>query len=81
MLFRSQTIDWAKENQEISGMKDLPMRVIVDDAMKFIEREIKRGNKYDALVMDPPKFGRGPNGEVWKIEKNFGILLSQVKKS
>ena len=75
-----QTIDWAKENQEASGMKNLPMRVIVDDAMKFVEREIKRGNKYDALVMDPPKFGRGPKGEIWKIEENLPKLLSQIKK-
>lgn len=74
-----QTIDWAKENQEISGLKDLPMRVIVDDALKFVEREIKRGNKYDAVVMDPPKFGRGPKGETWKIEENLGRLLAQVK--
>jgi len=75
-----QTINWAKENQELSELKDLPMRVIIDDALKFIEREIKRGNKYDCLVMDPPKFGRGPNGEIWKLEENLPKLLSQIKK-
>ncbi len=75
-----QTISWLKENQELSGLNIPSMRVIVDDAMKFIEREIKRGNKYDAVVMDPPKFGKGPNGEVWKIEDNLQKLLSQVRK-
>jgi len=75
-----QTVAWAKENQEISGLKELPMRVVVDDALKFIEREIKRGNKYDAVVMDPPKFGRGPKGEIWKLEEKLSELLSQVRK-
>lgn len=75
-----QTINWAKENQELSNMEGLPMRVIIDDALKFIEREIKRGNKYDAIVMDPPKFGRGPNGEIWKLEESLPKLLLQVRK-
>ncbi|HAS80897.1 MAG: SAM-dependent methyltransferase [Candidatus Nomurabacteria bacterium GW2011_GWE1_32_28] len=75
-----QTITWLKENQELSGLEGLPMRVIVDDALKFIEREIRRGNKYDAIVMDPPKFGRGPKGEIWKIEENLPKLLSQINK-
>jgi len=76
----NQTISWLKENQELSGMGALPMRVILDDAMKFVERETKRGHKYDAIVLDPPKFGRGPKGEVWKIEENLPKLLSQIRK-
>ncbi|MEI7765562.1 MAG: class I SAM-dependent methyltransferase, partial [bacterium] len=75
-----QSVDWLKENQKLSGLSEMPMRVIVDDALKFVEREIKRGNKYDCLVMDPPKFGRGPKGETWKIEENLPKLLSQVRK-
>jgi len=75
-----QSIDWAKENQKLSGLEKLPMRVIVDDALKFLEREIKRGNKYDAIIMDPPKFGRGPKGETWKIEDDLPKLLTQVSK-
>ncbi|MEK7539580.1 MAG: class I SAM-dependent methyltransferase [Patescibacteria group bacterium] len=75
-----QTLNWAKENQKLSGLQDLPMRVIEDDAIKFLEREIKRGNKYDAIVMDPPKFGRGPKGEIWKIEEMLPKLLSAVQK-
>ncbi len=75
-----QTLDWAKENQKISGLENLPMRIIEDDAIKFLEREEKRGNKYDAIIMDPPKFGRGPKGEVWKIEEMLPKLLSCVKK-
>ena len=75
-----QTLDWAKENQNVAGLDKLPMRVIEDDAIKFLEREEKRGNKYDAIIMDPPKFGRGPNGEVWKIEEMLPKLLSAVRK-
>ncbi|MEK7081322.1 MAG: class I SAM-dependent methyltransferase [Patescibacteria group bacterium] len=75
-----QTLIWAKENQEISGLGKLPMRIIADDAIKFLEREEKRGNKYDCVIMDPPKFGRGPKGEIWKIEEMLPKLLSQVRK-
>jgi len=70
----------AKDNQELSNLGDLPMRVILDDAMKFIDREIKRGNKYDCIIMDPPKFGRGPKGEIWKIEENLPELLKKIRK-
>ena len=56
------------------------MRIIVDDALKFVEREIKRGNRYDVIVMDPPKFGRGPKGETWKIEENLPELLTKIRK-
>ena len=72
--------EWAKENQKVAGLENMPMRIICDDVMKFIEREEKRGNKYDAVIMDPPKFGRGPKGETWNIEKDLPKLLSQVKK-
>src|SRR3989344_8336746 len=75
-----QTLNWAKENQHLSGLAKLPMRVIEDDAIKFLEREFKRGNKYDAVIMDPPKFGRGPKGEIWKIEEMLPKLLSSVRK-
>jgi 23S rRNA (cytosine1962-C5)-methyltransferase len=76
-----QTLNWAKENQKLnSDLENLPMRVIGDDAIKFLEREEKRGNKYDAVIMDPPKFGRGPKGEIWKIEEMLPKLLLQVRK-
>ena len=57
-----------KENAVSSGLKDAPIRWIVDDCVKFVEREIRRGNHYDAIIMDPPSYGRGPKGEIWKIE-------------
>lgn len=76
-----QTLNWAKENQKLNAeLAEAPMRVIEDDALKFLEREEKRGNKYDAVIMDPPKFGRGPKGEIWKIEEMLPKLLSQVRK-
>ncbi|MDO4965218.1 MAG: class I SAM-dependent methyltransferase [Lachnospiraceae bacterium] len=61
-------VNWAKENAVSSGLKDAPIRWLVDDCVKFVEREIRRGNKYDAIIMDPPSYGRGPKGEIWKIE-------------
>jgi len=73
-----QTLAWVKENQTLAGLDNMPIRIIPDDAIKFLEREIKRGNKYDAVIMDPPKFGRGPKGETWKIEEDLGDLLSKV---
>lgn len=75
-----QSLAWAKENQKLSGLETLPMRIIEDDVIKFLEREAKRGNKYDAIIMDPPKFGRGPKGEVWKIEEMLPKLLASVQK-
>ena len=76
-----QTLNWAKENQKLNTeLSEAPMRIIEDDVMKFLEREIKRGNKYDAIIMDPPKFGRGPKGEIWKLEEMLPKLLSQVQK-
>ena len=71
---------WAKENVESSGLKDKPVRFIVDDVIKFVQREIRRGNKYDAIVMDPPSYGRGKNGEVWQFEENIGDLINLCTK-
>ncbi len=64
-------VTWAKENAISSGLKDAPIRWIVDDCVKFAEREIRRGNHYDAIIMDPPSYGRGPKGEIWKIEESI----------
>ena len=64
-------VQWAKENARSSSLADAPIRYLVDDCMKFVEREIRRGNKYDAILMDPPSYGRGPGGEVWKIEDSI----------
>ena len=66
----------AKENASLSGLADAPIRYIVDDCKKFIEREIRRGNKYDGIIMDPPSYGRGPTGEVWKIEDNIDDFVA-----
>ena len=73
-------VSWAKENVISSGLKDKPVRYIVDDVVKFVEREIRRGNKYDAIVMDPPSYGRGANGEVWDIEKDLFNLVTLCTK-
>ena len=64
-------VTWAKENAASSGLSDRPIRWLVDDCVKFVEREIRRGNKYDGIIMDPPSYGRGPKGEIWKIEDNI----------
>lgn len=64
-------VTWAKENAVSSGLADAPIRWIVDDCVKFVEREIRRGNLYDAIIMDPPSYGRGPKGEIWKIEEKI----------
>lgn len=64
-------VAWAKDNAVASGVADCPIRWIVDDCAKFVEREIRRGRKYDAIIMDPPSYGRGPSGEVWKLEDNL----------
>lgn len=74
------SIGIAKENAELSGLKDAPIRWLIDDAHDFIKREIRRGNKYDCIVMDPPSFGRGPKGEIWKIEENFLPFFDDVMK-
>ena len=64
-------VAWAKENAKVSGLSEAPIRWIVDDCAKFVEREIRRGKTYDAIIMDPPSYGRGPGGEVWKLEDNL----------
>lgn len=72
--------DWAKENVKSSGFENRPVRFLVDDVKKFIQREIRRGNKYDAIIMDPPSYGRGSNNEVWSIEKDLDGLLQSCKE-
>ena len=64
-------VTWAKENAAISGLSEAPIRWLVDDCVKFVEREIRRGNHYDGIIMDPPSYGRGPKGEIWKIEESI----------
>ena len=72
-------VAWAKENVISSGLQERPVRYIVDDVVKFVNREIRRGNKYDAIIMDPPSYGRGTNGEVWKFEENICDLVELCK--
>ena len=68
-------VTWAKENAVSSGLSDAPIRWLVDDCVKFVEREIRRGNTYDGIIMDPPSYGRGPKGEVWKMEESIYTLI------
>lgn len=68
-------VGWAKENAASSGLSEAPIRWLVDDCVKFVEREIRRGNKYDGIIMDPPSYGRGPKGEIWKIEESVYPLI------
>ena len=68
-------VSWSKENVNASGLKDRPVRYIVDDVVKFVNREIRRGNKYDAIIMDPPSYGRGAKGEVWRFEEDIASLV------
>lgn len=73
-------IEWAKENMRLSHLENNKIRFIVDDCLKFVEREARRGNKYDVIIMDPPSYGRGPNGEVWKFEDNIYNLITACMK-
>ena len=73
-------VTWAKENAHSSGLSDAPIRWIVDDCVKFVEREIRRGNHYDAIIMDPPSYGRGPKGEIWKIEESIFPFIELTSK-
>lgn len=73
-------IEWAKENMKLSHLENNKIRFIVDDCLKFVEREYRRGNKYDAIIMDPPSYGRGPNKEVWKFEDNIYALINACIK-
>ena len=71
---------WAKENAALSGLGENRIRFIIDDVTKFVQREIRRGNKYDAIIMDPPSYGRGKNGEVWQFENNISDLVELCSK-
>lgn len=73
-------VTWAKENAVSSGLQDAPIRWLVDDCLKFVEREIRRGNHYDAIIMDPPSYGRGPGGEIWKIEDSIHPFIKKCAK-
>ena len=73
-------VNWAKENAASSGLSDAPIRWLVDDCVKFVEREIRRGNTYDAIIMDPPSYGRGPKGEIWKIEDSIFPFIELTTK-
>jgi 23S rRNA (cytosine1962-C5)-methyltransferase len=75
-----KSVAWARENQVLSGLENRPIRWIVDDALKFVEREQRRGMKYDAILLDPPKFGRGPKGEVWEVFKSLPVLLAACRQ-
>ena len=68
-------VAWAKDNAAASGLSDAPIRYIVDDCVKFVKRELRRGNRYDGILMDPPSYGRGPTGEMWKIENDLYPLV------
>ena len=73
-------VGWAKENAASSGLSDAPIRWLVDDCKKFVEREIRRGNHYDGIIMDPPSYGRGPKGEIWKMEDSIYELVQLTAK-
>jgi 23S rRNA (cytosine1962-C5)-methyltransferase len=75
-----QAVKWARENQSLSQLADRPIRWIVDDALSFVAREARRGRTYDGLILDPPRFGRGPKGELWKVEESLPILLRECRK-
>lgn len=73
-------VNWARENAKLSNLEDKPIRWIVDDCEKFIDREIRRNNKYDCIIMDPPSYGRGPGGEIWKLEDSIYPLIKKAGK-
>ena len=73
-------VQWAKENAQSSGIADKPVRWLVDDCVKFVQREIRRGNRYDGIIMDPPSYGRGPGGEVWKLEEQLYPLVDLCRQ-
>jgi 23S rRNA (cytosine1962-C5)-methyltransferase len=75
-----KSVNWARENQALSKLSDKPIRWIVDDALKFVQREARRGIKYDGMILDPPKFGRGPKGEVWEVYKSLPSLLEACQE-
>ena len=73
-------VDWARRNAELSGLTNAPIHWITEDAMKFVKREIKRGNRYDAVILDPPSYGHGRRGEVWRLSKHLPLLLSMCNE-
>lgn len=73
-------VTWAKENVNISGLAEKPIRFIVDDCIKFVKKELRRGNKYDGIIMDPPSYGRGPGGELWKLEDNLFEFIELTQR-
>ena len=75
-----KSVEQGKENVRLSGMQDRPIRWIVDDATKFTAREVRRARRYDGILLDPPKFGRGPTGEVWRLEENLAPLLADCRR-
>jgi 23S rRNA (cytosine1962-C5)-methyltransferase len=75
-----KSVAWARENQELSGLGDKPIRWVVEDAVKYVQREAKRGMKYDGIILDPPKFGRGPKGEIWEVYKSLPSLLEMCRQ-
>lgn len=75
-----QSVDWARENQKLSGLENAPIRWIVDDVIKFVRKEIRQGNRYDAIIMDPPSYGKGPKGEIWKIEEKLPDLITACRE-
>jgi 23S rRNA (cytosine1962-C5)-methyltransferase len=75
-----KSVSWARENQALSNLIEKPIRWIVDDALKFVQREARRGVKYDGIILDPPKFGRGPKGEVWEVYKSLPDLFSACRE-
>lgn len=72
-------LNWARHNQALSGLENAPIRWILDDAFKFVTREVRRGRRYDAILLDPPSFGRGPRGEVWKVEQQITQLFDSIR--
>jgi 23S rRNA (cytosine1962-C5)-methyltransferase len=75
-----QSVDWARENQKLSGLENAPIRWIVDDVIKFVKKEKNKGTRYDAIIMDPPSYGKGPKGEVWKIEEKLPELIEACRQ-
>jgi 23S rRNA (cytosine1962-C5)-methyltransferase len=75
-----KSVEQGKENAKLSGLAERPIRWIVDDAGKFTAREVRRGRRYDGILLDPPKFGRGPEGEVWRLEENLAPLLADCRR-
>ena len=75
-----KSVEAGKENARLSGMSDRPIRWMVDDAAKFAAREVRRGRRYDGIILDPPKYGRGPEGEVWKLEEGLPALIADCRK-